>query len=154
MNIDELQNSIDGAVKRAELIAMDKLKAANNLVDDIKLQMAHGTDMIMTSQIQEWAIVVPLICKDLTPAKEAFALTYKLWGIEISQIEAKNLLELDKKKTEIDRLNKVAGTEGERRKAYSEYVRNMLGGTQDALQQLGNALRKILDARTANREDK
>ena len=77
-----------------------------------------------------------------------------MWDIEIKQAAAKNLLELDKKKTEIETINKLAGTEGAKKKAIADYVRNMLAGTQESLWVLGNALRKILDARIANGEAK
>ena len=77
-----------------------------------------------------------------------------MWDIEIKQLGARNLLELDRKKTEIEQINKLAGTENEKKKAIFDYMRNMLAGTQENLQTLGNALRKILDARTANGEAK
>lgn len=145
---------IEQTVKLAETTCKEKLKAANALIADIKAQMAHGTDCITTVQIQEWAIAVPIICEELTPAKEAFELTKNLWDIEIKQAAAKNLLELDKKKTEIDQINRLAGTDNAKKKAIADYMKNMLAGTQEALWTLANALRKILDARIANREVK
>lgn len=150
----EAQERIEKAVKAAEDTVMTKLKSANALIEDVKSQMAHGTDCITTAQIQEWAIVIPIICEELTPAKEAFDLTKNLWDIETKQLQAKNLLELDMKKTEIEQVNKLAGTENSKKKAIAEYVRNMLADTQESLWMLGNALRKILDARIANREAK
>lgn len=150
----EAQERIEKAVKAAEDTVMAKLKSANALITDVKSQMAHGTDCITTPQIQEWAIVIPIICEELTPAKEAFDLTKSLWDIETKQLQAKNLLELDMKKTEIEQVNKLAGTENSKKKAIAEYIRNMLAGTQESLWMLGNALRKILDARIANREAK
>lgn len=150
----EAQERIEKAVKAAEDTVMAKLKSANALIEDVKSQMAHGTDCITTAQIQEWAIVIPIICEELTPAKEAFDLTKNLWDIETKQLQAKNLLELDMKKTEIEQVNKLAGTENSKKKAIAEYVRNMLADTQESLWMLGNALRKILDARIANREAK
>ena len=35
-----------------------------------------------------------------------------------------------------------------------DYMRNMLGGTQDSLQSLNSTLKKILEARIRGREDK
>lgn len=151
---EEAQKRIDDALSQAEAVVMNKLKAANALISDIKDQMKHGTDCITTVQIQEWAIAIPIICEELTPAKEAFELTKNLWDIETKQLAAKNLLELDKKKTEIEQVNRIAGTESSKKKAIAEYIRNMLGGTQESLWCLGNALRKILDARIANGEAK
>lgn len=152
--IEKVEARIQDALSQAEKVVMEKLKAANALVADIKQQMVHGTDCITTLQIQEWAVALPIICEELTPAKEAFELTKNLWDIEIKQAAAKNLLELDKKKTEIETINKLAGTEGAKKKAIADYVRNMLSGTQESLWVLGNALRKILDARIANGEAK
>lgn len=141
-------------VKKAEASAMEKLSMANELIADIKQQMIHGTDCITTPQIQEWAIAIPIIYQELTPTKEAFALTKDLWDIEIKRMAAKNLLELTAKKTEIEQINRLSATENEERKAISDYMRNMLGGTQKALEALGNSLRKILSARVLEREVK
>lgn len=143
-----------GIVDKAEETIMKKLKSANELIADIKNQMVHGTDMISTAQIQDWAIIIPIICQDLTPSKEAFALTKSLWDIDLRCAAAKNILELNKKKTEIEQLNRIAGTEGEQKKAIMDYMRNMLGGVQDSLQSLNSTLKKILEARIRGREDK
>lgn len=145
---------MEDIIRTAEEVVMEKLKSANALINDIKQSMVHGTDMITTTQIQEWAIVIPIICQELTPSKEAFALTKSLWEIELKKSAAKNLLELDKKKTEIDQINKLAGTEGETNKAIAEYMRNMLSNTQDSLTSLGSSLKKILEARIRGREEK
>lgn len=150
----EVEELINQTVKLAEETCQKKLKAANALLADIKSQIAQGTDCITTVQIQEWAMAVPIICEELTPAKEAFELTKNLWDIEIKQAAAKNLLELDKKKAEIEQINRLAGTENAKKKAIADYMKNMLAGTQEALWSLANALRKILDARIANREAK
>lgn len=146
----EAQARIDDIIARAKEVADKKLKNANALIADIKSAMAHGTDCITTSQLQEWAIVIPIICEELVPHKEAFALMKDLWDIETKQLSARNLLELDMKKTEIDSVNKLAGTENAKKRAISEYLQNMLGGTQESLWTLGNAIRKILDARIAS----
>lgn len=154
MNYNQITQDLDATLSQAEEVIMKKLTAVNNLIGDIKSQMAHGTDCITTAQIQEWAIVIPVMSQELTPSKEAFALMRNLWDIEIKQAGAKNLLELTQKKTEIEQINRVAGTEGEKKKAISDYMRNMLSGTQETLYNLGNAIRKILDARIMNREAK
>ena len=153
-NIDEVQARIDQILAQSQKVIEQKLKPANALVADIKAQMVHGTDCITTAQIQEWAVVIPIICEELTPYKEAYELTKDLWDIESKQLQARNLLELDKKKTEIDNINKLAGTEHGKKKAIADYLHNMLAGTQESLWCLANALRKILDARIANREAK
>lgn len=145
----ETVQRIDDIVKKANDVAMKKLENANNLIKEVKAAMAQGTDCITTSQLQEWAVAIPVICEELVPHKEAFALMKDLWDIETKQLAAKNLLELDMKKTEIESVNKLAGTENAKKRAISEYIQNMLGGTQESLWMLGNAVRKILDARIA-----
>ncbi len=145
----EAVQRIDDIVKKANDVAMKKLESANNLVKEVKAVMAQGTDCITTAQLQEWAVAIPVICEELVPHKEAFALMKDLWDIETKQLAAKNLLELDMKKTEIESVNKIASTENAKKRAISEYIQNMLGGTQESLWMLGNAVRKILDARIA-----
>ena len=145
----EAVQRIDDIVKKANGVAMKKLESANNLVKEVKAVMAQGTDCITTAQLQEWAVAIPVICEELVPHKEAFALMKDLWDIETKQLAAKNLLELDMKKTEIESVNKIASTENAKKRAISEYIQNMLGGTQESLWMLGNAVRKILDARIA-----
>lgn len=145
----ETVQRVDDIVERANDVAMKKLENANNLVKEVKAAMAQGTDCITTAQLQEWAVAIPVICEELVPHKEAFALMKDLWDIETKQLAAKNLLELDMKKTEIESVNKIASTENAKKRAISEYIQNMLGGTQESLWMLGNAVRKILDARIA-----
>ena len=151
--MQELHNDaarrIDEVVAKASAVAAEKLKAANTLIQEVKSAMAQGTDCIPTSQLQEWAVAIPVICEEIVPHKEAFALMKDLWDIETKQLSAKNLLELDMKKTEIDSVNKLAGTSNAKKRAISEFLQNMLGGTQESLWMLGNAVRKILDTRIA-----
>lgn len=153
-NVEEAQKRIDEILAKSQNVIEDKLKPALALIEDVKSQMIHGTDCITTAQIQEWAVVIPIICQELTPYKEAYALARQLWDIETKQAAAKNLLELDQKKTEIENINKLAGTKSGKEKAIQEYLRDMLTTTQENLCSLGNALKKILDARIANREAK
>lgn len=146
---EEMQARIDEILDMSQKTIMKKLEPANALIREIKEQMSHGTDCILTAQLQEWAMVIPVLCADLVPYKEAYVLTKDLWDIETKQAAAKNLLDLDLKKTEIDAINKVAGTENSKKIAIAEYMRNILGGMQESLWCLGNAIRKILDGRIA-----
>lgn len=151
-SIEEIEARIDDALQRAQKVVEKKLAPANALIQEVKQAMSHGTDCITSAQLQEWAIAIPCLCADIVPAKEAFALTKDLWDIETKQLAAKNLLELDKKKTEIENINKLAGTENSKKRAMAEFVEKNLNGTQEALWCLGNAIRKILDARIAVRD--
>lgn len=147
--LEEVQKRIDDALLRAKKVVEEKLKPANALIAEVKEGIKKGTDLISTAQLQEWALAIPIICEEIVPEKEAFALTKDLWDIETKQLQAKNLLELDMKKTEIETVNKLAGTEHGKKSAMADYVRSMLNGTQESLWCLGNAIGKILNARTA-----
>ena len=149
-DVAAIEARIEDVLVKAQEVVKKKLSPANALVAEVKAQMVHGTDCITTAQLQEWAIAIPIICEEIVPHKEAFALTKDLWDIETKQLAAKNLLELDMKKTEIENINRLAGTENAKKKAISEYVTNMLAGTQETLWCLSNAIRKILDARIAS----
>lgn len=148
--LSETERRILDILDQAQKVVEKKLGPANALIADVKAAMSKGTDCITTSQLQEWAIAIPIICEEIVPHKEAFALMKDLWNIETKQLAARNLLELDKKKAEIETINTLAGTENAKKKAISEYVTNMLSGTQETLWCLSNAIRKILDARIAS----
>ena len=149
MSAELTEERINEIVEKSAAVAKKKLEPANALIAEIKHAMSKGTECIPTVQLQEWAVAIPIICEELVPTKEAYALTKNLWDIETKQLQAKNLLELDEKKTKIDNINKVAGTENSKKKAIADYISAMLGGTQESLWCLGNAVRKILDSRIA-----
>ena len=152
--VDEVQARIDDICNRAEKEVEKKLGPANSLLEEVKHYMSKGVDLISTTQLQEWAMAIPVINSGIVPYREVFALTKNLWDIETRQLSAKNLLEFDKKKTEIDAINKLATTINAKKSAIAEYVQNMLSGTQEALWMLGNTIRKILDARIAGGDTK
>lgn len=147
--VTEVEARIDDTCRRAEEEVHKKLAPANSLIAEVKNYMSKGVDLITTTQLQEWAMAIPVINSGIVPFKEVFALTKNLWDIETRQLSAKNLLEFDRKKTEIDAINKLATTVNAKKSAIAEYVQNMLAGTQEALWMLGNTIRKILDARIA-----
>lgn len=148
--VEQVEPRIAEIVERAKAVAADKLKPANRLIADVKQAMSKGLECVTVAQLQEWALAIPIICEELVPYKEAFVLMKDLWDIETKQLGAKNLLELDEKKTKIEIINRVSGTEHAKRKAISSYVQSMIGGTQESLWMLGHAVRKILDARIAS----
>ena len=130
---------------------VDKLLAGNNaLIKEIKTAMSKGVDMISTTQLQEWMMAIPIIIEEIVAHKEAYGLTKELWNIEEKQMGAKNLLELDMKKSEIERLNRVAGTALKKKEALAHYVQATLAGMQESLWVLSNGIRKIIDVRIAN----
>ena len=78
--------------------------------------MAKGVDVISTTQLQEWMMAIPVVIQDIVSHKEAYALAREMWDIETKQMGAKNLLELDMKKTEIYSLNQVVRNRSTRKK--------------------------------------
>jgi hypothetical protein len=147
--VKEAEARVGDITKRAQEEIEPKLRPANALIAEVKQYMSKGVDLITTTQLQEWAVAIAVINSELVPYKEVFALTKNLWDIETRQISAKNLLEFEAKKTEIDAINKMATTTNAKKAAIAEYIQNMLDGTQEALWMLGNSVRKILDARIA-----
>ena len=145
-----IESDIESTVDKAQEIVDKRLEGAHALIDEVKKAMSHGTECISTEQLQEWAVAIPIICEELATVKEAFSLTKELWDIETKRICAKNLLELEKKKVEIETINKLTGAENGSQSALAEYGRNRIGGCQEALWMLGNTIRKILDVRIAS----
>lgn len=148
-SIEEIEARIEDALKRAKEVIDKKLIPARNLINEVKECTKRGTDTIPTSMLYDWSLTIPVMCSEIVAEKEAFALTKDLWDIETKQLQAKNLLELNELKSKIEQINKVAGTENAKKGALAEYIRNMLNGTQEALWCLGNAIGKIINARTA-----
>lgn len=140
---------IDDVVEQSRALVAKLLERNNALIAEIKSAMSKGMDMISTTQLQEWAMAIPIIIEEIVADKEAYSLTRELWSIESRQMAAKNLLELDVKKVEIENINRVAGTAHKKREAIAQYVQSMLAGMQESLWVLGNAVRKIIDARIA-----
>ena len=152
--IQEVEARIEDICERAKAEVDTKLRPARELISEVKSFMSKGVDLISTTQLQEWAMAIPVINSGIVPYKEVFALTKNLWDIETRQLSAKNLLEFDRKKTEVDAINKIATTTNAKKSAIAEYVQNMLAGTQESLWMLGNTIRKILDARIAGGDTK
>lgn len=147
--LEQAEKRVKEIVDAAEKVVSKKLAPVNELIAEIKKAMSKGTDCITLAQLQEWAVAIPILSEELVPTREAYALTKNLWDIELKQLQAKNLMELDKKKTEIDLINKVAGTEHSKKSAIASFVAGNLAGTQETLWSLGNAVRKMIDARIA-----
>lgn len=140
---------IDDVVEQSRALVAKLLERNNALIAEIKSAMSKGMDMISTTQLQEWAMAIPIIIEEIVADKEAYSLTREMWSIESRQMAAKNLLELDVKKVEIENINRVAGTAHKKKEAIAQYVQSMLAGMQESLWVLGNAVRKIIDARIA-----
>lgn len=149
-SITAIEGRVVDTIEKASKLVQSKLVPAHALIHEIKKAMSKGVECITTLQLQEWAIAVPILIEELVPIREAHSLTKTLWDIETKQLSASNLLELDKKKVEIENINKLAGTENAKKSAIAEYIRSSIGSVQESLWVLGNAIRKIIDARIAS----
>lgn len=144
------KSEIDEIVSSAQAVILPKIKPVENVISDIKQQLAHGTDRIPTSQIQEWALALSVITSELTPHKEAYALASTLWRVEINKSNAKTLAErrAEQKKVDIENQNIVKNSDKETQKVILDYMSSMIKDTQDNIYQMCSELNRILDART------
>ena len=144
------KSEIDEIVSSAQAVILPKIKPVENVIADIKLQLAHGTDRIPTSQIQEWALALSVITSELTPHKEAYALASSLWRVEINKSNAKTLAErrAEQKKVDIENQNIVKNSDKETQKVILDYMSSMIKDTQENIYQMCSELNRILDART------
>lgn len=141
----QAEKDISEIVAEAQKIVDNILKGNNNLVAEIKATMVKGIDMIPLETLQEWAIAIPIIIEDIVSYRESFSLTKELWKIEERRVSARNLLELDLKKTEITQINKMSGTSFKTQEAIADYARGILAGHQEALAVLSISIRKMID---------
>lgn len=135
---------------KAEEVVTKILASNNELIAEIKTTMAKGIDMIPMVLLQEWSVAIPIIIEDIVSYREAYSLSRELWKIEERQMSAKNLLELDKKKTEIHEINKVAGTAHKKREAIAQYIQSILAGHQEALWVLSTTVRRMIEIKMAS----
>lgn len=144
------KSEIDEIVSSAQAVILPKIKPVENVISDIKQQLAHGTDRIPTSQIQEWALALSVITSELTPHKEAYALASSLWRVEINKSNAKTLAErrAEQKKVDVENQNIVKNSDKETQKVILDYMSSMIKDTQDNIYQMCSELNRILDART------
>lgn len=144
------KSEIDEIVSSAQAVILPKIQPVENVIADIKQQLAHGTDRIPTSQIQEWALALSVITSELTPHKEAYALASSLWKVEINKSNAKTLAErrAEQKKVDIENQNIVKNSDKETQKVILDYMSSMIKDTQENIYQMCSELNRILDART------
>ena len=147
--VDETR--IQHVLQKSKEILDQRLKPATELIRDIKRAMSNGLDTISDLQVQEWAVVIPIICHELSCWQNAYNLSRDLWDIEVKKMCATNLLEFTLKKVQTAEINRIEATKGETEKAVKAYLRNTIAGTQESLYQLANALRKISDYRIMTR---
>ena len=159
-NTDDLfmqsKAEIDDILARAQSVLEPKLAPVRAVMDSIKTQLAHGTDRIPTSTINEWAVSLSVFTSELTPQKEAYALSAALWAVDIKKSNAKNLLErrAERKKVDVETQNIVDSADKETQKVILDYMANVIKGIQDNIYQMCSELNRIMDGRTRNNENK
>lgn len=147
---EAIEARVDDIIQKAYEVISERLEPSKALIKEVKTAMAKGVDQIPTNTLMEWSVAIPILIDDFVPQKEAFGLMKDLWDIETKQMGAKNLLELDMKKSKIESINRVTGTENEKKRLISRYMQNVLAGVQEALWILFQSIRKILDSRIAS----
>lgn len=140
MNIIDIQKA---ATKEADSL----LRAATNLVEDVKRMLKAGSDTLTMSQIEEWLLVIPVMIAELSPVRDAYELTRKLYTIDGDQIEARTLLDSTEKGERRKAIQTVNTKDREIDKSVMYYIRDRAGNMMDALHSLLMSLMKIVNYR-------
>ncbi len=145
---------IDEIVAKAQEVIGPKIEPVRRIIEDIKLQLSHGTDRIPTSQLHEWGLALSVATSELTPHKEAYALASALWRQDISKSNAKNLAErrAEQKKVDVENDNVIHSSDKETQKIILDYMAGIIKDTQDNIYQMCSELNRIMDSRTRNGE--
>ena len=140
MNIIDVQQA---ATKEADSL----LRAATNLVDDVRQMLKAGSDTLTTQQIEEWLLVIPVMIAELSPVRDAYELTRKLYTIDADQIEARTLLDSAEKGERRKAIQTINTKDREIDKSVMYYIRDRAGNMMDALHSLLMSLMKIHNSR-------
>lgn len=140
MNIIDVQQA---ATKEADSL----LRAATNLVDDVRQMLKAGSDTLTTQQIEEWLLVIPVMIAELSPVRDAYELTRKLYTIDADQIEARTLLDSTEKGERRKAIQTINTKDREIDKSVMYYIRDRAGNMMDALHSLLMSLMKIHNSR-------
>lgn len=140
MNIIDIQQA---ATKEADSL----LRAATNLVEDVKRMLKAGSDTLTMSQIEEWLLVIPVMIAELSPVRDAYELTRKLYTIDGDQIKARTLLDSSEKGGRREAIQTINTKDREVDKSVMYYIRDRAGNMMDALHSLLMSLMKIHNSR-------
>lgn len=147
MEIMDIQKA---ATKEADSL----LRAAINLVDDVRQMLKAGSDTLTTPQIEEWLLVIPVMIAELSPVRDAYELTRKLYTIDGDQIKAKTLLDSTEKGGRREAIQTINTKEREVDKSVMYYIRDRAGNMMDALHSLLMSLMKIYSSRLQTPKEK
>lgn len=155
-SFEQTKEQIQLILSQAEETVSEKIAPVREVLNEIKRSLAHGTDTLPTSIIQDWAVSLSLYNAELTSHKEAFSLASALWKIDINNSNAKSLAERrsEQKKAEIENQNIIDSRDKDTQKIIIDYMSSVLKGTQENISQMCSELNRILDARNWNREIK
>lgn len=155
-DFEESKLAINEILAAAEEVIKPKISPIMKVIDDIKLQLVHGTDRITTERIQEWALSLSATSTELSPHKEAFSLASILWRVDINNSNAKSLADRrsEQKKVEIENQNIIDSRDKETQKIIIDYMSSILESAQKNISQMLSTLNRILDGRNWNRESR
>lgn len=154
---EETKLEIDELVAKAQEVIAPRLAPVQKVIDDIKVQLAHGTDRIPTSQLHEWGLVLSIMSAEMTPQKEAYGLACTLWKSDMSRTKAATLAERRlEKKAIADAENEaiLLNADKEVQKLIIEYMSGVIKSTKEDIYMMCSELNRIMDARNRNGEAK
>lgn len=140
MNIIDIQRA---ATEEADRL----LRASTNLVQDVKSMLKAGSDTLTMGQIEEWLLVIPVMIAELSPVRDAYELTRKLYTIDGDQIKARTLLDSSEKGGRREAIQTINTKDREVDKSVMYYIRDRAGNMMDALHSLLMSLMKIANSR-------
>ena len=146
----DVKAEIDNILATAYEVVSPLLAPVNKIIQDIKQQLAHGTDRISTDQLHEWGLALSVATSELTPQKDAYALASALWKVDIAKSNAKSIAEkrADQKKVDVENQNVIDRSDKETQKIILDYMSGLIKDTQDNIYQMCSELNRIMDART------
>lgn len=133
------------ATKEADTL----LSSAQRLVDDVKKILKVGSDTLTQGQIEEWLLVIPVMVSELSPIRDAYELTKKLYDIDSHQIKAKTLLDTTEKGGRRDAMMTINTKDRDIDTSIMYYIRDRAGNMIDSLKSLLMSLMKIYSSRVA-----
>lgn len=119
------------------------LKASMNLIDEIKRMLRLGSDTLTQGQVEEWLLVIPVMIAELSPIKDGYELTRKLYTIDTDQVKARTLLDATEKGGRRDAIITLNTVDREVDKSVMYYIRDRASNMIDALHSLLMSLMKI-----------
>lgn len=137
-------------IREAATSEADKLlKAAMNLIDDVKSMLKVGSDTLTQGQVEEWLLVIPIMIAELSPIRDGYELTRKLYTIDEDEVKARTLLDATEKGGRRDAIITINTVGREIDKSVMYYIRDRAGNMIDALHSLLMSLMKIWNGKVA-----